>query len=94
MSILMPFLRMNKGSVTVLSASAGETPWPGHCIYNTTMASLNMMVRCAALENAHHHVRINAVAPGYVRSEQARLNPEFSNALSHDENKKVIDEAA
>lgn len=69
MSICMPFLRMYNGSVTVLSASAGEHPWPGHTMFNATMASLNMMVRCAALENAHHGVRINAVAPGYVRSE-------------------------
>jgi len=50
----MPFVRMYNGTITVLSASAGETPWPGHTIFNTTMASLNMMVRCAALENAHH----------------------------------------
>lgn len=50
----MPFLRMTKGSATVLSSSAGEHPWAGHTIYNSAMASLNMMVRCAALENAHH----------------------------------------
>jgi len=54
LSICMPFLRMTQGSATVLSSSAGEKPWPGHTIYNTAMASLNMMVRCAALENAHH----------------------------------------
>jgi NAD(P)-dependent dehydrogenase (short-subunit alcohol dehydrogenase family) len=52
----------------VLSSSAGEKPWPGHAIYNTIMASLNMMVRCAALENAQMNVRINAVAPGYIES--------------------------
>ena len=54
MSTLMPFLRMYNGTCCVLSASAGENPWPGHAIFNSTMASLNMMVRCAALENAHH----------------------------------------
>mmetsp|Transcript_12053 Transcript_12053/g.20331 ORF Transcript_12053/g.20331 Transcript_12053/m.20331 type:complete len:104 (+) Transcript_12053:426-737(+) len=53
-SIAMPFLRMTQGNATVLSSSAGEKPWPGHTIYNSAMASLNMMVRCAALENAHH----------------------------------------
>ena len=81
MSICMPFLRISNGSVTILSASAGEHPWPGHTMFNTTMASLNMMVRVAALENAHHGVRINAVAPGYVRSDQARMNPEMMNYL-------------
>jgi len=65
---------MTGGSATVLSSSAGEKPWPGHTIYNSAMASLNMLVRVAALENAHHNVRVNAVAPGYVRSENARTN--------------------
>jgi len=66
-SIALPFLRVQGGgSVTVLSSAAGETPWPGHTIYNTAMGTLNMMVRCAALENANLKVRINAVAPGYV----------------------------
>ena len=82
LSISMPFLRITKGSATVLSSSAGEKPWPGHTIYNTAMASLNMMVRCAALENSAYGVRVNAVAPGYVRSETARSNPEFHNSLT------------
>jgi 3-oxoacyl-[acyl-carrier protein] reductase len=82
LSILMPFLRMTKGTATILSSSAGENPWPGHTIYNTAMASLNMMVRCAALENAHHGIRINAIAPGYVRSENTRNNPYFHNTLT------------
>lgn len=53
LSICLPFLRLKSGgSVSVLSSSAGEKPWPGHTIYNSVMASLNMMVRCSALENA------------------------------------------
>ena len=94
LSICMPFLRMTRGSVTVLSASAGEKPWPGHCIFNSAMASLNMMVRCAALENAHHGVRINAVAPGYVRSETARTNTDFTHAPDHQQNINILLEEA
>jgi len=96
LSICMPFLRMTGGSATVLSASAGEKPWPGHTIFNCNMASLNMMVRVAALENAHHKVRLNAVAPGYIiaQSNQARQNQEFQNALDDEGNNKVMNEAA
>lgn len=94
LSILMPFLRMTKGTATVLSSTAGEKPWPGHSMYNSAMASLNMLVRCAALENAHHQVRVNAVAPGYVRSENARSNPDFNNALKIEQNEAIIGEAA
>ena len=67
MSICMPFLRADGGgSISVLTSSAGVKPWPGYAIYNTAMASLNMMVKCAALENAQFNVRINAVAPGAI----------------------------
>ena len=93
LSICIPFLRMSRGSATVLSASAGEKPWPGHTIFNSAMASLNMMVRCAALENAQYQVRINAVAPGYVRS-NSRANPEFAKSLNLDENQTILSEAA
>ena len=94
MGICMPFMRWTakkhkkQGSVTVLSASAGEYPWPGHTIFNVNMASLNMMVRCSALENGIFNIRINAVAPGYVRNsnaENARTNLDFNEAL-HAEN--------
>lgn len=70
-------------SITVLTSSAGEKPWPGHTVYNSAMASLNMLVRCAALENAHHGIRINAVAPGCVRSVRVRTaNDAFKGQLT------------
>ena len=58
------------------------------------MATLNMMVRCSALENAQHQVRVNAVAPGYVRSEASRSNQDFQNALTPEQNQGIIGEAA
>ena len=76
---------MQQGTATILSATAGDKPWPGHTIFNASMASLNMMVRCAALENAPHQVRINAVAPAHVRS-NARLNEDFANHLDANTN--------
>lgn len=84
LSTCLPFLRMTQGTATVLSSSAGVNPWPGHTIYNSAMASLNMMVKCAALENAPYNVRINAVAPGYVRSLTSRTNEQFANSLDKD----------
>lgn len=93
LSICLPFLRLNQGgSVSVLSSSAGEKPWPGHTIYNSVMASLNMMVRCAALENAQFNVRINAVAPGFVES---HVRCKFGdNVLSDYNNRRVLADEA
>lgn len=106
MSICMPFMRWTaykdkkECTVTVLSASAGEYPWPGHTIFNVNMASLNMMVRCAALENAIFNVRVNAVAPGYVRNlnaDNARTNADFSQSLDRlqpEQNNVILSNAA
>jgi NAD(P)-dependent dehydrogenase (short-subunit alcohol dehydrogenase family) len=94
MSICIPFLRfsahMSKSqtSITVLSASAGEYPWPGHTIFNMNMASLNMLVRCTAVENAAFNIRVNAVAPGYVKNlnmDNARTNEYFDLSLNPDQ---------
>lgn len=90
MSVCIPFMRFtahmsnSQTSITVLSASAGEYPWPGHTIFNMNMSSLNMLVKCAALENAAFDVRINAVAPGYIKNvnqENARTNEFFAQSL-------------
>lgn len=74
-SLAAPFLKITKGSATILSSSAGENPMPGSIIYSTSMSMLNMLVKCAALETAFHGIRINAVAPG-VTATQARTKKE------------------
>ena len=92
LSICAPFLRQRGGSVSVLSSSAGEKPWPGYTIFNSAMASLNMMVRCAALENAQFNVRINAVAPGPIESDARTRYEEAENVLSADQNNRVLNQ--
>ena len=63
-SIAVPFLKLSKGSITVLSSTAGETPQPGSTIFSTSMAMLNMLVKCASLETSFFGIRVNAVAAG------------------------------
>ena len=63
-SMSIPFLKMQKGTITVLSSNAGKHPMPISTLYSTNMAMLNMLVQCSALENAYWGVRCNAVCPG------------------------------
>ena len=71
------------------------------------MASLNMLVRCTAMENAAFEIRVNAVAPGYVKNlnaDNARTKKDdekgyeyFDMNLNPDqpiENNRVLAEAA
>lgn len=63
-SIAVPFLKLSRGSITVLSSTAGEVPLPGSTIFSTSMAMLNMLVKCVSLETSFHGIRVNAVAAG------------------------------
>lgn len=68
MSLAVPFLKLSKGSITVLSSNAGEKPQPGSVIFSTSMAMLNMLVKSTALETAFFGMRVNAVAPGVTQT--------------------------
>lgn len=91
-SLATPFLRLTKGSVTVLSSTAGEAPQPGSIIFSTSMSMLNMLVQCSALENSFHGIRVNAVAAG-VTATTARMKKE-SLALTEGQNKTLMVESA
>ena len=75
MSLAIPFLKLTKGSITVLSSTAGKTPQPGQIIFSTSMAMVNMLVETTALETAFYGIRVNAVAPG-VTNTIARMKKE------------------
>jgi NAD(P)-dependent dehydrogenase (short-subunit alcohol dehydrogenase family) len=72
MSLAIPFLKLTKGSITVLSGNTGIVPRPGSIIYSTSMSMLNMLVKSSALETSFHGIRVNAVAPG-ITNTNARM---------------------
>lgn len=92
LSLASPFLKLSKGSATVLSANAGETPVPGAVVFSTAMSMVNMMVKSAALESAFHGVRVNAVAPG-VTETGARSKKE-GPGMTDGQNKTYLAEAS
>lgn len=60
------------GSFAFVGSMGGERAVPNQTAYSTSKAALHHLVRCAGAEYARRGVRINAVAPGYVRT--PRLN--------------------
>lgn len=66
--VLPVMLRQGGGAVVNVSSVGGDQPAPGSAAYITGKAALNMLTRQAALEYAEAGIRINAVAPGTIRT--------------------------
>lgn len=66
------------GSIINISSIAGETPDPGLGIYSVSKTALNMLTKVFAKEWGTDGIRVNAVAPGLIKTK-------FSQALWQDE---------
>jgi NAD(P)-dependent dehydrogenase (short-subunit alcohol dehydrogenase family) len=57
------------GSIVNMSSQVGLNPGAGGGAYSISKAGIIMMTRQLALELADKHIRVNAIAPGIVRTE-------------------------
>ncbi|GIH23399.1 3-oxoacyl-ACP reductase [Acrocarpospora phusangensis] len=62
------------GAVVNITSTAGFRARAGAAHYSASKAALNMLTRSQAIELARHGIRVNAVAPGYVKV-GSTLNP-------------------
>ena len=68
---LYPILRKGGGRVVNVSSSSGSfvNSWPGTPAYAITKAGLNMLTVKMAVDMAEAGILVNAVCPGWVRTE-------------------------
>lgn len=59
-------LGARQGAVVNVSSVAGTRAFPGLLAYCVSKAAVDQLTRCAALDLAPQHVRVNAVNPGVV----------------------------
>lgn len=69
------------GSIVCVSSTAGTLPCAGLAPYAAAKAALEMFVKVAALEMGQAQIRINAVRPGFTRSEGTTFMFENSEIL-------------
>ncbi len=64
-------IKQKSGSIiTVGSMSGFIVNWPfRHTAYNVSKAGVHMLTKGLATEWAEHNIRVNAIAPGYIRTE-------------------------
>ncbi len=68
----------NRGAIVNVSSIAGRKASPAMGIYGVAKAGMEMLTRVMASELAQHNIRVNAVAPGMVRTDFSK--PFWSNA--------------
>lgn len=56
------------GKIICMSSVHQVIPWAGHVNYASSKGGINMMMRSIAQEVAPHRIRVNAIAPGAIKT--------------------------
>jgi NAD(P)-dependent dehydrogenase (short-subunit alcohol dehydrogenase family) len=72
----LPLLRVQGGSVMLLSSVAGLRGCPNSVAYQTVKGALPQMARALARDHAAEDIRVNCVAPGVIRTPFHAAMPE------------------
>lgn len=72
-----PIMRERKrGAIVNLSSLSGKVGMVGQTNYSAAKAGIVGMTKAAAKELAHHGIRVNAIAPGLIRSAMTEAMPQ------------------
>ena len=70
------------GRIILFSSVASLTPTPGALHYSAAKGAVNMLARTLAQEVAKYNIRVNVIAPGYVRTSMLNGLPDgFSDYI-------------
>jgi glucose 1-dehydrogenase len=65
---VVPSVSRAAGKIICMSSVHQEIPWAGHANYATSKGGVRMLMESLAQEVAPHRIRVNAVAPGAIRT--------------------------
>jgi NAD(P)-dependent dehydrogenase (short-subunit alcohol dehydrogenase family) len=77
------------GSIAFVASVAGIQSSPNLAAYGAMKSALMSLVRTAAVELGPLGVRVNAVAPGTVRTPRAQANPKWTQELLESNRRKT-----
>ncbi len=75
------------GNIVVISSPHAQMAIPGAMAYNMAKAAIDQMARTAAVELAHHRIRVNIVHPGWIDTPGERKF--FSEATLKEQGEKL-----
>ena len=89
----LPLLRRTRGAIVNFASPAGMRAEANLGAYSASKAAVIALTRALAIEEKEHGVRVNAVAPGMVDTEQNRAavdNPEEVKWISREDLARVV----
>jgi 3-oxoacyl-[acyl-carrier protein] reductase len=82
-AFLKPLLKARKGSIVSVTSVIGQTGNPGQANYAASKAGTEAFSRSTALEVASRGIRVNCVAPGFIKTE-------MTDSLTEDQKKMIL----
>jgi len=65
---VVPSVSAAAGKIICMSSVHQQIPWAGHANYATSKGGIHMLMESLAQEVAPHRIRVNAIAPGAIRT--------------------------
>jgi len=65
---VVPSVSGAAGKIICMSSVHQEIPWGGHANYATSKGGIKLLMESLAQELAPQHIRVNAIAPGAIRT--------------------------
>lgn len=81
-AVSRPMMKQRAGSIVNISSVVGITGNAGQCNYTASKAGLIALTKSMAKELSSRGIRVNAVAPGFIKSQMTeKLSQELCDAL-------------
>jgi len=75
-------IRKKRGRVINMSSVVASTGNPAQAVYGMSKAAIENFTKTAAKELAEHGILVNAIAPGFIRTDMTeKIPPEFQEAI-------------
>jgi glucose 1-dehydrogenase len=65
---IVPSVSCAAGKIICMSSVHQEIPWAGHANYAASKGGIKLLMESMAQELAPHHIRVNGIAPGAIRT--------------------------
>jgi 3-oxoacyl-[acyl-carrier protein] reductase len=76
----IPLLRESRGTIVNLSSLAAVSGKEGQVVYSTTKGGINGLTRLLARELGGYGIRVNSIAPGFIRTDMVTALPQSTYA--------------